>query len=526
MDEIIRQALGILRGMWKFRWPAIIVAWLVAGVSAWQTFRIPDQYQASARVYVDTDSILKPLMSGLTVQPNVQQQLAMLSRTLLSRPNMERLVRMADLDLGITSQEQRDALVDSLARRIVIGNSGADNLYTLSFRDQDQEKAKRVIQSFVSMFVESSLGNTRKDTDSAKNFLNEQIRVYESKLEEAEAKVKAFRVRNLELQTSEGGGDAAGRVRAAQVALQQAQLELREAENARNAARAQLDAERSQSQSAGTLLSRSLMQESSINIATPEIDARLEAQRRALDALTQRFTDQHPDVIITRRTIRELEEQKAVQMAALRQAAMAAPQMGSQGATSPVIQEMQRILASTEVQVAQLKARVSEFSGRLAAAREGLKTAPELEAEQAQLNRDYGIIRRTYDELVARRQQAIMSGELDSAAGVAEFRLIDPPRVSPKPVAPNRFAMLPGALFLGFGAGLGLAFVLSQLRPVFHDGNDLRIKTGVPLLGVVSMRLDDVQRKRERRGLVGFASAVGGLLGAFGVGLALIAAFG
>jgi polysaccharide chain length determinant protein (PEP-CTERM system associated) len=523
MDEIIRQALGILRSMWKFRWPAIIVAWLVAGFSAWQTFRIPDQYEASARVYVDTDSILKPLMSGLTVQPNVEQQLAMLTRTLLSRPNLERLIRMADLDLNVKSQEQRDALVDSLARSIRIMNSGRDNLYTLAYRDQDQEKAKRVIQSFVSMFVESSLGNTRKDTDSAKNFLSEQIRIYEAKLEEAEAKVKAFRLRNLELQSLEGG-DAAGRVRAAQLALQQAQLELREAENARNAAKAQLDAERSQSQSAGTLLSRSLMQESSINIATPEIDARLEAQRRALDALIQRFTDQHPDVIITRRTIKELEEQKAVQMAALRQAAMSMPQSGGQGAGNPVIQEMQRILASTEVQVAQLRARVSEFSGRVAAAREGLKTAPELEAEQAQLNRDYGIIRRTYDELVSRRQQAIMSGELDSAAGVAEFRLIDPPRVSPKPVAPNRFAMLPGALFVGFGAGLALAFVLSQLRPVFHDANDLRAKTGVPLLGVVSMRLDEAQTKRERRGLVGFASAVGGLLGAFGIGLAVVAA--
>jgi polysaccharide chain length determinant protein (PEP-CTERM system associated) len=523
MDEIIRQVLGILRGMWKFRWPAIIVAWLVAGFSAWQTFRLPDQYEATARVYVDTDSILKPLMTGLTVQPNVEQQLAMLTRTLLSRPNLERLVRMADLDLNVKTQEQRDGLIDSLAGSIRILNSGRDNLYTLAYRSENQDKAKRVIQSFVSMFVESSLGSSRKDSDSAKNFLSEQIRIYEARLEEAEANLKAFRLRNLELQSTEGG-DAAGRVRAAQVALQQAQLELREAENARNAAKAQLDAERNQSQSAGTLLSRSLTQESSINIATPEIDARLEAQRRTLDTLIQRFTDQHPDVIITRRSIKELEEQKAAQMAALRQAAMSMPQPGGQGAGSPVMQEMQRILASTEVQVAQLKARVSEFSGRLAAAREGLKTAPELEAELAQLNRDYGIVRSTYDELVARRQKAIMSGELDSAAGVAEFRLIDPPRVSPKPVAPNRLAMLPGALFLGIGAGLGLAFLLSQLRPVFHDANELRAKTGVPLLGVVSMRLDEAQSKRERRGLVGFASAVGGLLGAFGIGLAVVAA--
>lgn len=522
MDEIIRQALGILRGMWKFRWPGVILAWVVAAVAVGMTFRAPDQYQASARIFVDTDSILKPLMAGLAVQPNVQQQLGMLTRTLLSRPNLERLIRMADLDLQANTQEKRDKLIEDLGRSIQIRNSGRDNLYELVYRDTEPERAKRVIQSFVSMFVESSLGNSRKDTDSAKNFLTEQIRIHESKLEEAEARLKAFRLRNLELQAGEGG-DAAGRVRAATALLQQAQLELREAENARNAAKSQLDVERGETNSASALATRSLLQESSVSVATPEIDARLEAQRRQLDALRQRFTDQHPDIVITQRLIKELEAQKADQVAALRQSAMAMPTTTLGASTSAAVQELQRIYASSEVQVASLKARVAEYQSRVAAARDGLKTAPEIEAEASQLNRDYSVVRRAYDELIARRQQAIMSGELDVAAGVAEFRLIDPPRVSPKPVAPNRLAMLPMGLVAALGAGLGLAFALSQLRPVFNDPAELRNKTGVPLLGIVSLRMTDDMRGRERRGLIGFVAAVGGLVGAFGIGMAVMA---
>jgi len=67
MDEVIRQATIILRGMWKHRWLGLVMAWVVAAVGVVTIFRIPDKYEASARIYVDTQSILKPLMSGLAI---------------------------------------------------------------------------------------------------------------------------------------------------------------------------------------------------------------------------------------------------------------------------------------------------------------------------------------------------------------------------------------------------------------------------------------------------------------------------
>ena len=175
-------------------------------------------------------------------------------------------------------------------------------------------------------------------------------------------------------------------------------------------------------------------------------------------------------------------------------------------------------------QVATLRTRVAEFSSRVALARESMKTAPQLEPEAAQLNRDYAINRKNYEDLVARRQSAIMSSELEVASGVADFRLIDPPRVTPKPVAPNRLAMLPLALAAGLGAGLALAFLLSQLRPAFYDPTELREKTGLPLLGIVSLRVDDNVRRKERSSLIRFISAVASLVGLFAVGLAVTAA--
>ncbi|MBL8352941.1 MAG: chain length-determining protein [Burkholderiaceae bacterium] len=519
MEELISQLASIARGMWKFRWAGLAVAWLVGVVGAVVAFTVPDRFEASARVFVDTQSILKPLMSGLAVQPNVDQQVAMLSRTLMSRPNLEKLVRMADLDLKSQSKADQEKLIERLSNALSIKSTGRDNLYTLNFVDSDKDKAKRVIQSMVSMFVESSLGASRKDTDSAKVFLDEQIKTYEAKLEEAEARMKEFRLRNIDLQPGDGK-DSASRLGEIARQLETAKLELREAENARDAAKKQLEAERSGA--GGSPVTQSLLQESAVSVATPEIDARLDAQRRALDALMQRYTDQHPDVVGARRLIKELEDQKRREVAELRKTMMASPGPSQGGNGSFAVQEMGRILATSEVQVAALKARVSEYQSRYAVAKAQSKTTPQIEAEAAQLNRDYGVIKKNYEDLVARRQSAVMSGDLDMAAGVVDFRLIDPPRVSPRPVSPNRLFLLGGSLVAAIGAGLFVTFAASQLRPVYDDAQQLRAKTGLPLLGVVSMILSDDERKRERTGRLRFYAGTGSLFASFLVAMVTV----
>ena len=519
MEDLINQFTGILRRMWKFRWPALLAAWIIGIAGAVVVFKIPDQYEATARIYVDTQSILKPLMSGLTVQPNVEQQVGMLSRTLISRPNVEKLIRMADLDLKSESKAQQDALIERLMKTLEIKSTNRDNLYSLSFRDSDKDKSKRVIQSLVSIFVESSLGASRKDSDSAKVFLNEQIKSYEAKLEEAEARLKEFRLRNLDLQTADGR-DSATRLGEIGKQLEQARLELREAENSRDAAKQQLSAEKQSSSS----VAQSLLQESAIAIATPEIDGRIDAQRRNLDALLQRYTDQHPDIVSARRLIKELEDQKKKEVAEQRKLAMNAPSTSGAGAPSGLAyQELNRVLATSEVQVAALRARVAEYSARYAQAKAQLKTSPQIEAEAAQLNRDYAINKKNYEDLVSRRQSAVMSSDLDVASGVADFRLIDPPRVSPRPVSPNRLILYPAALLAALGAGLFVAFAASQLRPVYDAAYELRAKTGLPVLGVVSMVISDADSRRMRNDLIRFLAGSGGLIGFYALGVAAVA---
>lgn len=513
MDELISEIATSAKGMWKYRWLGLLVAWVVTGIGTFVVLSVPDKYEATARIFVDTQSILKPLMAGLAVQPNVDQQVMMLGRTLISRPNVEKLVRMADLDLRTQSKGAQEALIDDLMKSLEIKTSGRDNLYLLSYRDTNPDRAKRVVQALVSIFVESSLGDSRKDSSIAKKFIDDQIKIYVTKLEEAEARLKEFKVRNIGLQNTDGT-DMVGQLSSISSQLNQARLDLREAENSRDATLRQLEAEKSES---ANITSRSLLQESALSISTPEIDGRIEAQKRNLDGLQQRFTEQHPDVVSAKRLITELEALKLKEVQALRTAAMDNPANGP--ANSLAYQELNRMLATLEVQVAALRARVREYEARFNRARDLMKTAPQIEAEFTQLNRDYETNKKHYNDLVTRRETATLSSDLDSATGTADFRLVDPPRASPKPVAPNRLLLMPLALLAALGAGLAVAFIANQLRAVFYDARSLRQKFGLPLLGVVTLVLDEGAVRRERSDLKKFLGASGGLIGVFIAGM-------
>jgi polysaccharide chain length determinant protein (PEP-CTERM system associated) len=510
MDELIRQVVTHARGIWRRRWAGLGVAWLVAIVGAGVLFKMPDKYEASARVYVDTQSILKPLMSGLAVQPNVDQQVGILSRTLISRPNIEKLIRMADLDLQIKSPQQRDQLVDELIKTVQIRSSGRENLYTIAYRDTDRNEAKRVVQSLLSIFVESSLGDQRKGSDAARRFIEEQIKVYEKRLEEAENRLKDFKLKNMGLMGPDGR-DYFSKMTALGEELGAARMALQSAEQSRDALKREVSGE-------DPVYLPETQQAGPAGAPASELDARIDALKRNLDELLRRYTDQHPDVIGTRRIIADLEEQKRKELEARKAAAKAAP-AGSRpsivASTNPVFQQLRVALAESEANVASLRARVGALDARYRQLQGAATKLPQVEAELAQLNRDYEVQKRNYESLLGRRESASLANQMDAATGLAEFRIIDPPTVAPNPVAPNRLLLLPVVLLASLGAGLLASFVVSQIVPTFPDVRALREVAQRPVLGAVSLLPSPSVVSQRRRGAFLFAGGVAALVGVF-----------
>ncbi|MBD8674426.1 XrtA system polysaccharide chain length determinant [Massilia sp. CFBP 13721] len=494
MAEITALILNFLKALGKYRWHAVSIAWLVALIGWAMVWRMPNTYETSARVYVDTQSILKPLLSGMTTLPNLDQQVSFMRQTLISRPNVEKVMRDTDLDVKATTTREKEQIIEGLMRNIKVSGTGRDDIYSISYTSTDAKLGKDVVQSLLTIFVEGSFGGKKQDSDKAIQFINDQIRSTEEKLAADENKLKEFKIRNMGLMPQ--NGDFSGRVAGANEALNQARLELAEAEQSRNAIRRRMSG--SGKEGGG--------------MVDPELEGRLAAAQKSLDTLRLQYTEEHPDIIATRRLIEQLQARKK------EEAKKDRPDPGT--ATSLMMQQMMVSLSDAESRVAGLRARVNEYANRVTTLRAQSTTAPEVEAQLSQLTRDYQINRDNYEKLVQRREQAKLSGDLSSATDMLTFRVVEPPMAATKPSGPNRPMLFSGVFLMALAAGVVGAFLLSQVRPTFLSHAALRQETGFPVLGSISMHWTDSQKVLSKRRLLAVGASVLVLFSAYAVGMA------
>jgi polysaccharide chain length determinant protein (PEP-CTERM system associated) len=506
MAELTAVILTFLKAIGKYRWYAVVISWVVAIIGWAIVYKLPNDYQASARVYVDTQSILKPLMAGMTTLPNLDQQVIFMRRTLISRPNVERVMRMTDLDVKTSSANDHEKLVNELMEKIKIVGTERDDIYTITYNNPNPKLGREVVQSLLTIFVEGSFGGKKQDSEKAVQFIDDQIKSYEDKLASAESALKDFKIRNMGMLPRQG--DYSGKMGEVSDALSQAKLELLEAEQARNAIKRQI---------AGDDPVPAVGAEAvEVTDPNPELDGRIDALNKQLDTMRLQYTEAHPDILAAKRLLGQLEERKKAEAKKKKRSA-------DPGANySPMLQQMNVALSVSEARVASLRARVDEYNSRNAAMRSQSNAAPEVEAQLAQLNRDYAVNRDNYQKLVERRESAKLSGDLSSATDMLTFRVIDPPTVPLLPAGPNRPRLF-SLVFVGaLVAGLVVALLMSQVRPTFLSQGSLREVTGVPILGSIGMNWTNEQKVKRRRRLYAMAASVLALFSAYGGVMALI----
>ena len=494
VEAVLEKVHWVLRCSLEHRWLAVGTAALVLLLGGLVGSVVPDRYKASARVYVDTQTVLKSLMVGLTHQPDIDTQVRMLASTLISRPNMERLLDMPGLNLP--EAMSREAKVTRLMNQIKVTTANAGNLYEISCRDTSPAQAQRLVAATVDLFVHAGSGAKKRDSEDAGRFIEAQIRDYEAKLVEAENRLKEFKTRNFGV-SGVSHEDFFARMSALSEQVDKLKVEVHAAEQAREAYRRELAAEEPQ-------LPPELAARAGLS-GMPE--SRLEAQRRVLDDLLQKYTPRHPDVIAARASLAQLENEER-----RRKESDSRRGVSGRAATSPVYQRLRIALAETEAQLASQRSQLAAHQARLDEIREAAGRVPQVEAELAQLNRDYDILRKSHAQMVERREAASLGVKLDESSQLAEFRLIEPPRVSDSAVFPSRLHLGLITLFLAVAAGVGAAVAADVIRPTFDNAGALQLFSGRPVLGAVPLLGTPQSEQLARAGLVRLGVAVAALL--------------
>lgn len=516
MNDLLRPLFNLLPGMWDRRWVGLLTAWVVMVLGGVGVAMFHERYMASARVYVDTQTLLKPLMQGLTVQPDINDQVAMVARTLLARPNLERLVREKHLAVNDGKPDAVNRTIDQLLKSIKFGINARENLYSVSYVNSDPKVALGVVKDLVNMFLTSGIGGKQQDTQQALNFLDAQVADYGRQLSAAEQKLKDFKTKHPGY-SGAANVDYYTRVNQASDQLSQMQGQLSAAIAARNAISGQLRGE------SPTISVTSPYQGAGAGpvgqtapAAVLDIERRIQTQRNRLDELLQSYTNDYPDVISARQTLARLEAERKVRLKAAAehpaQAAEQSPGVNTVSTANPAYQQLRVQIAQADANVASLQAQVAQAQSRLNQLRSQAGQMPQLDQQYAELMRGYDVIRKSYDDLVARRQSAGLTQSVDASSQLAVFRVVDPPRVEQHPLFPSKPVLIAMLVFFALCCGVAVSFIVSQVMPTFHSPRHLRESIDRPVLGSISMLNSPEVIGHDRRNNLNLAMGIVGLV--------------
>jgi len=459
---------------------------------------MPDVYRSSAKVFVDTNSLLRPLLRGLAIYNDPTDGVSLVARTLLSDENLEKIAREADLDIRATTDAQMKGIVNRLRRGIKISSTRERNIYTIGYTARDPNMAQKIVQITLDEFVEASLGSNRKSSDSAEEFLSQQIEEYENRLIESEMRRADFTRSRMDRAPGSSGSYYTRLERRTQE-LQRSELKLLELESQLSATNAQL---RGESPIFGLTTAGTENNQRSIRT---KFDVRIRNLEGKLDELLIKYTKNHPDAKRTQGLLDGLNAQRdrSIQnMSTVSKETGSYVQFGNVN-QNPVYQELKLTAAQYTNQIASLKVRVEATKKKIVELDKMVDLVPQIEAEERSLNRDYSMINKKYQDLLSRKDQAELSRKADASTDDVQFRILQPPTRSGKPSGPKRGIFYTAILLLGFGSGAAVAFLISQIKPVVFSVNQLKQSFGIPVLGVVTdTNIMAIQKVNKRRMVV------------------------
>jgi succinoglycan biosynthesis transport protein ExoP len=497
-DDQPQRPLRLREVLRRRRWWALLafLACFTAAVTIAST--LPDVYRSAATILIERQQIPDELVRS-TVTSGLDVRIQTISQEILSRSRLEGLITQFGLYPDLRGRTPTENIIDRMRGEIQIEMRGEQKrgdrsavAFSVGYRGRDPSKVAAVANAVASFYIEENLKARERQASGTAEFLRTQLNELKARLAEQEAKVSAFKEKNL--------GELPQQLDANLKTLEQLNGQLRL--NSDNQVQANARRAAVESQVAEAL-----------GLAGGGPDAlatRLGELRKLLTVLRTQYTDQYPDVIRVRAQIAKLEAQ------------LAAGGGDSQGtsvvAVSPQVLELRRSLSEADVDLKRLRAEEERLRSSIALYQRRVEAAPKREQEFQALSREYQSTQEQYRSLVGRLNEADLAESMEQRQKGEIFRVIEPAVPDEQPAAPRRGRILLLGLLLSLALATGLVIVLEALDASVHTHHDVETCTPLPVLVTVPVLLSQPDRQRRQiRFIVGTVAALAGMCAILGV---------
>ncbi len=507
MPDIRAEILSLASAAWRRRWLALGLCWALCTAGWVAVYLLPNRYQAEARIYLDTDTLLGPLLRNLAVENDLQRRVQIMQHTLLSRPNLHQVMVATDMILDVKNDADEQEVTNRLEKNTHITAQGP-NLFSITYTDANAVRARDVVQALITVLVESNTGQNRKEMEKARSFIEKQIAAYEQQLRATEARMADFKAKHVD-ELASNNADFTGRLDTARRAKDNARTALAESRGKLTQLDAQLRGipQFLDIESAPQVVFTGQRDPLQMRIAQAESD---------LAALKLRYTDKHPDVMAAQKALDELKAQVAAQ-----DKSGTRTYAGRSKMPNPIYEQimLRRLDAEQAVELDQARLSQAEAEEKRLIGLAG--SAPKVEAQYADLSREYSVQKKDFEELLARRESARISEAVENTSNKIDFRVVEPPVVPIKPAGPNRPLFAAMVLIGSIGMSLGTVVLLHRIQQPVSSEQELVERFDLPVIGVVSLLPSPKRREIKRRSTRRFVLAALSLLIAFAGVLAL-----
>jgi polysaccharide chain length determinant protein (PEP-CTERM system associated) len=485
MHAAIASILEQARGIWRFRWTAMLGAWIVCLIGWLVVLALPDTYSAWTEVHIGARTRLQ----GISPGSDVVAVAAAVREALLGGPQLDKVARVAMPRYAYASPSQQQGILEGLRKRVKVEsnevgprNQPAD-LYTITYTDRDRLTAHRVVEQLLQQFLANIQGDTREAAKQTEQLLQRKIAETKEQLQALDSRLADFKKQNAGVMPETTGGYTE-RLQAEKDQLAKMTDALQVAEQKAQALRLQLLGE-----------------------ALVDTTAEIRASEAQLRELRLRFTDQYPDVIAAQSRLEELKARRQAETAAT--VGDAASTSAVCRGASPVQQGICSQLSQAEVEVSASKRQVDIQGAKIADLNKMIERAPQVEKEYAQLNRDHESTLNEYNRLVEQLNRATLEDQAETTAAIT---IVEPPTGSAMPVSPDRQRLILVVLLAGLAVGVGMAYFMNELRPVFYSARQLGEFTELPVIGIVDGMRMEQRMAQELRALWAYCGATAALV--------------